>query len=82
MARRDFLHKNKLTEFLTWCDTQNIKHREGKGEYQVCQIFYKGSWHVIYSRIYMPEHLTIPNKLYNIVKQFITDYHNGSKKEN
>jgi hypothetical protein len=71
MANRCVLHKNKLDEFRAWCAENSIEVRDGKGEYQLMQVRVDNQWLVIYSRLYMPEHVTVPNGLTRLVRQFV-----------
>lgn len=72
--RRDLLHVSRLAEFLKWCqEVKQLQTREGRGDYQLAQIQPRGSkdWHVLYSRIHMPEHVTVPDPLVPLVCNFI-----------
>ena len=58
--------------FKLWLSHKGIETREGKGNYQVIQV-YSGSkfgWQVIHRSEKTPEHLTINHKLIPLVKQF------------
>lgn len=74
MAAKHLLHKSRLSEFLKWCqDEKGLAVRNGQGDWQLAQIQPKGSksWHVIYERIHMPEHVTVPDPLVPLVLNFI-----------
>ena len=74
MARRDLLHKNKLEPFKVWLDDQNIAYRPGKGDWQALQVHHPlHGWQVLYERAEMPEHLTVAQKLVELVRQFIRE---------
>lgn len=73
MAIRNLLHKNKLEKFKNWLDENDIPHRDGKGEYEVIQIMTKDGWQKIYKRLNMPEHLTIQDKIYPLIKRFLKE---------
>jgi len=71
MAARNLLHKSKLESFKSWLDSKGLEHRPGRGDYQELQVRTGKTWHVIYSRNYMPEHLTIPDPIISLVSNFI-----------
>lgn len=74
MARRELLHKSRVAEFRQWCEkVKGLTTRDGRGPYEVFQILPKGSrnWQVIFSRNYMPEHVTVPEPLVPLVLNFI-----------
>lgn len=80
MADRCTLHVNKLEAFKVWLQDNDFDYRPGKGEYQVLQVQTKRhGWQVVFKRADMPEHYSINDKLYPIVKRFIKEgrrYHN------
>lgn len=73
MARRDLLHKSRLQEFLDWCVSEKkLMVGSGMGDYQLALIRTQGgTWHVIYSRLKMPEHVTVPEPLVPLVLNFL-----------
>lgn len=72
MANRDTLHINKLDDFKKYLDSQGIAYRPGKGAYQVLQVqTSKHGWQCIFKRHNMPEHYSINDKLYPLVRQFL-----------
>jgi hypothetical protein len=74
MSARSLLHKSRVDEFLNWCrDVKGHQVRPGRGPYQIAQIKPKWSkqWHVLYSRNYMPEHVTVVVDLVPLVTNFI-----------
>lgn len=73
MASRSLLHKNKLSEFKSWCEANGFECRDGRGDYQVLQVKVDAKWHVVYARNYMPEHLTVPRPLINMVNKFMRE---------
>ena len=74
MANRNTLHINKLGAFKKYCDSQGIAYRSGKGDWQKLQVLTKKhGWQCIYERMDMPEHYTIQDKLYPIVRKFLND---------
>ena len=74
MAARNLLHKIRFDEFMLWCATEKgLLTRAGTGDYQLGQVQPKGSgdWCVFYSRLHMPEHVTVPERLVSLVRNFI-----------
>ena len=72
MANRNTLHKNKLDAFKGFLDSEGIAYRPGKGDYQELQILTKKfGWQCVFNRLDMPEHFTIQDKLYPLVRRFI-----------
>jgi len=72
MANRNTLHKDRLGKFIAYLDAQGIAHRPGKGTWQVLQVMTKhAGWQCIHSRMNMPEHYTIQDQLYPLVREFI-----------
>lgn len=72
MAIRNFLHINKLEDFKHYLYEHDIPYRNGKGYYQVLQVLTKDhGWQCIYSRHDMPEHYTIQDRLYPLVRRFL-----------
>lgn len=68
---RSLLHKTKLENFKAWLDTKGIKHRPGKGLWQVLQVCKDGvHWNCVYIRHEMPEHYTTERNLDDLVVQF------------
>ena len=73
MARRDLLHVSKLDAFKRYLTTKSIPYREGKGDYQVMQVYYKNKWIPIYRRNEMPEHFSIHVEMCKLVRDFIAN---------
>lgn len=74
MPDKHLLHKTRVEEFALWCkDTKKLCVRPGRGPYQILQIQPKGSkdWYVLYERLHMPEHVTVPTALVPLVRNFI-----------
>lgn len=72
MASRNTLHKTKLQEFKDYLDANCIGYRPGKGEYQVLQVCTPDSgWQVVFSRLDMPEHFTVGDKLLPLVRKYL-----------
>lgn len=76
MASRALLHKDKVPAFLDYCRGLGMTVRDGRGTWQIAQIQPKGStdtWHVLYSRMHMPEHVTVPEGLIRVVLQWLRE---------
>ena len=83
MARRNLLHKSLLNDFKTYLDQKGVKHRPGKGTYQVLQVHVcvaQGRnkapafmWSPIYEKDSSTEHYTVQEELVNTVRLFV-DY--------
>jgi hypothetical protein len=77
MAARNLLHKRRLQEFLDWCKAEKgLNTAPGSGDFQLARIQAKatngkGQWHVIYERLDMPEHVTVPEPLIPLVLNFL-----------
>lgn len=64
----------KLPLLLEWLDQQDIPHRDGKGPYQVRQIYVEGAgYQVIFSRLDAKEHLSYNTKLEALIRRFISE---------
>jgi len=76
VANRNTLHVNQLEEFKKYLSSNGLAFRPGKGVWQELQVLtVKHGWQCIYSRIDMPEHYTVQDKLYPTVRKFL---HNKS----
>lgn len=75
--RRCTLHIKHLEPFKKWLEAQDIPFRDGRGAYQVLQVWvpHKGkyNWSCVYSRDEMPEHYTAQEHLLPTVRRFIND---------
>jgi len=71
MSTRNLLHKEKLEQFKTFLDAKEIEHREGKGTWEVLQVWNRGSsrFDVIHTRM-RGDHLSIPHPLVKLVRKF------------
>lgn len=83
MAARNLLHKSRVPEFLEWCKTEKgLVVTSGNGDWQIARVQAKatngkGQWHVIYERLKMPEHVTVPDPLIPLVQNFIRSTKHG-----
>ena len=71
---RHLLHKNKVEDFKSWLDAQGISHRPGRGDYEILQVLRAdGQWFKLYSRLRMPEHVTVQEPLVALVRRYVDD---------
>ena len=84
MSTRNLLHKEKLEQFIAFLDSKDVEHREGKGDWEVIQVYYKShikglnpSWCVIHTKM-RGDHLSVPRELVNLVRKFIKSEYNIS----
>ena len=72
MARdRGLLHKSKLDEFKSWLADHGLDYRDGKGAYQVLQVFLpKYGWQAMHEKL-TGDHYTIHGPLLKVVNDFI-----------
>ena len=74
MANRNTLHINKFEGFKHYLYENDIPYRKGKGDYQVLQVMTeKHGFQCIYRRADMPEHFTVQDKLYPLVRKFLNE---------
>ena len=71
MSTRNLLHKEKLDQFKEFLDNQRITYREGKGTWEVIQVWNRGSerFDVIHTRM-RGDHLSVPQPLIGLVRKF------------
>jgi hypothetical protein len=63
-----------LDSFKEWLNGEGIAHRPGKGQYQALQVLTPNhGWQCIHSRLDMPEHYTVQDKLMQLVRSFLAD---------
>lgn len=71
MANRCTLHLSHMEAFKQWLAENSYAFRDGKGDFQVLQVMTDNDgWQSIYSRLDMPEHYTVQDKLMYLVKRF------------
>lgn len=71
---RNTLHKTKLEAFKAWLDYKWIPYREGKGKWQVLQVFTNEyGWQCIFSKLNAPEHFSVNEKLMPTVRKFLNE---------
>lgn len=82
MSTRNLLHKEKLEQFIAFLDSKDIEHREGKGAWEVIQVYYQShvdglnaGWAVIHTKM-RGDHLSVPKELVGLVKKFIKSEYN------
>lgn len=72
MAHRYLLHKTQVDEFALWLEGINVEvDRKPRGNYQILGFNFGNRWHYLYSRNHMPEHVTVPEPAYGLVRRFI-----------
>lgn len=71
MGNRNLLHVSKVEDFKAYLDEIGVEHRPGRGEYELLQVHVDGAWPKLYSRLKMPEHVTVQNALIPLVTAFI-----------
>ena len=76
MSKRCTLHPKKLEEFKAWCVENGYEVREGRGEFQVMQVRYKGHFLPVYWRL-RGDHLTTCNTLIPLVRKYIETRNTG-----
>ena len=79
MSTRNLLHKEKLEQFKAFLDSKGIEHREGKGTWEVLQVWNRGSerFDVIHTRM-RGDHFSVPQPLLKLVKKFQKSEYNVS----
>ena len=71
MRRRDILHKSKLDAFKAWLTDHGIEYRDGRGAYQILQVYIEGKgWQGVHEKD-KGDHYTIHGPLLNVVKDFV-----------
>ena len=66
------LHIKKLPLLLEWLDNNEIMHREGKGAFQVRQIYQEHcGWQTIFSRLEAKEHYSYNRALEDLIRKFL-----------
>lgn len=73
---RNLLHKTKLEDFKVWLDAEGIRHRPGKGDWQILQVCKDGKqWFSVFERFVMPEHYSTDRRLDGLVAKFCRSRH-------
>lgn len=73
MAERCLLHKNKLELFEWWLASRGYDIQPVKGLYEVLRAKKDSDTVIVYERNKAKEHLTVQQKDYHLVRQFITE---------
>ena len=79
MAERCILHKSKLNQFREWLFSKGYVIESTKGDYEVLRAKKGKNTVIIYEKLYAKEHLTVQQKDYNLVRQFLKET-KGDKK--
>ena len=79
MSTRNLLHKDKLEQFKAFLDSKEIEYREGKGTWEVLQVWNRGSkrFDVIHTSM-RGDHFSVPQRLLKLVNRFIKSEYNIS----
>ena len=73
MAERCLLHKNKLEHFKWWLSSRGYAIQPVKGMYEVLRAKKDHDTVIVYERNKAKEHLTVQQKDYQLVRQFIQE---------
>lgn len=73
MAERCLLHKNKLELFEWWLSSRGYDIQPVKGLYEVLRAKKDRDTVIVYHRNETKEHLTVQQKDYHLVRQFINE---------
>lgn len=73
MAARCLLHQNKLDLFKWWLCSKGYEIQETKGFFEVLRAKKGKETIIIFRQIDKKEHLTVQNKDYRLVRQFISE---------
>ena len=73
MAERCLLHKNKLEHFKWWLSSRGYEIQPVKGLYEVLRAKKDRDTVIVYHRNEAKEHLTVQQKDYHLVRQFIQE---------
>lgn len=73
MANRHTLAIHKLEEFKEWLDCTDVQYRDTTAPWQVLQVRLPDDprWHAIYQKLHAKEHLSVPQPLVRLVREFI-----------
>ena len=79
MSTRNLLHKEKLEQFKAFLDSKEIEHREGKGTWEVLQVWNSKDerFNVIHTNM-RGDHFSVPQPLLKLVKKFQKSEYNVS----
>jgi len=64
------LHISKLQAFKDFLDGAAIPHRDGRGDWQVMQVYVAPNWLCVFNRLDMPEHFTNDRRLDRLITKF------------
>ena len=69
---RNQLRVTQLERFKEYLDLRGVKHRPGRGIYEVLQVLHNsGQWTCVFRRDHMPEHYTVDRRMDQLVENFI-----------
>lgn len=73
MAERCLLHKNKLDLFKWWLSSKGYEIQQPKGTYEVLRAKKDKNTIIIFQKDKAKEHLTVQQKDYSLIRQFIKE---------
>lgn len=73
MAERCLLHQNKLDLFKWWLSSKGYEIQSPKGTYEVLRAKKGKNTVVLFKKDRAKEHLTVQDKDYSLVRQFIRE---------
>lgn len=74
MATRNLLHKSQLNQFEQWLKKRGYKILStSKNYFEVLRAFKDGNHVIIYRKANSAEHLSIMDKDYKLIREFITE---------
>ena len=79
MAERCLLHKNKLDKLKQWLASKGYDILTPKGTYEVLRACKGKETVIIFEKIGAKEHLTVQQKDYKLIRQFIRESHKHTK---
>lgn len=71
MPARNLLHKRDVADFRKWLEANGHPTRDTTADWQLFQVRWGSGWMPIFERLRMPEHVTVPDALYGVVRKFL-----------
>ena len=81
MAERCLLHQNKLELLKWWLTTKGYEIQPTKGYFEVLRAKKDKDTIIIYRKIEIKEHLTVQQKDYKMIRQFIRETRTPKERE-
>ena len=79
MAERCLLHKNKLELLKWWLSSKGYEIQPTKGIYEVLRANKGKDTVIVYRKSEIKEHLTVQEKDYKLIRQFIRETKGGAE---